>query len=125
MGRYLYKHVEDSEHGLLSLLHPWRIFGVGVHMASDRDWSVLQRETAEEGVLPVVKSRSGGGVYANTYSSTSHRWMGGSGATSAPNPWGVSNLSSFFPGSTHALQVPSGRMTGGGCQQHRWELLGN
>ena len=106
--------MEDSYHGLLSLLNPWRIFGVGVHMASDRDWSVLPRETAKDGVLIVVQRRSGGGISANTYSGTAHRWMGGSGATSAPNPWGVSNLSSFFPGSTHALQVPSGRMTGGG-----------
>ena len=57
-GRYLYKYVEDGEHGLPALLHTWRIFGVGVHAESDRDWYLLPREIAEEDGVPVVQSRS-------------------------------------------------------------------
>ena len=56
--RYLYKYVEDGEHGLPALLHTWRIFGVGVHAESDRDWYLLPREIAEEDGVPVVQSRS-------------------------------------------------------------------
>ena len=66
----MYKHAEDGEHGLMSLLHPWNIFRVGVHAESDRDWSLIPRETSEEGGLPVVKSRSGGGLSPRTYSGT-------------------------------------------------------
>ena len=66
----MYKHVEDSEHGLPALLHPCRIFGVGVHTASYRDWSLLPRETADEGGVTVVQSRYVGGLSDNTYSGT-------------------------------------------------------
>ena len=46
--RSLCKFAIDGEHSILALYHPWRIVKVGVHMASDRDWSFLPRETMEE-----------------------------------------------------------------------------
>ena len=108
---------KEGEHGILALLHPWRIFGVGVHAVSDRDWYLLPRETAQECGVPVVQSRSGGGVSAIIYSGIEKRWPGRSGETSDPTPMGGSEISIFILGSTHMPPVPSGRMTGGGDQQ--------
>ena len=68
----MYKHVEDGEHGLPALIHPWRIFGVGVHAASDRDWYLLPRDTVDEGGVTVVQSSYVGGLSANTYSGTAY-----------------------------------------------------
>ena len=49
--RSLCKFAIDGEHSILALYHPWWIVKVGVHTASDRDWSFLPKETmAEDGV---------------------------------------------------------------------------
>ena len=118
MGRSLYKHAEDGEHGLPALLHPWRSFGVGVHAASDRDSSLLPRETVEENGVPVVKSRSGGGVSANTYSSTAQSSSGGFRVDFIPHPLGRLRPTNF-PSRRHSrasgAQWKNDR--GGGGQQ--------
>ena len=117
LGRSMWKHAEDGDHVLPALLHPRRFIRVGIHAANDRYWSLPPRENAEEGGVTVVQSRYGGGVSANKYSGTSQCWPEGSGANSAPTPWGCSDLSSFLPSGIHAPLVPSDRITGGGDQQ--------
>ena len=61
---------------------------------------------------------AGGRVLGETYPGTSIHWLGGTRATSAPDPTPGegSDLSYFFPGGADVPQVPSGRIPGGGNQ---------
>ena len=62
--------MEDSDHGLPDLLHPCRIFGVGLHAESDRVQHLIPREISAEGGVTGVRGEAGDGVLDDTSSGT-------------------------------------------------------
>ena len=78
--------MEDSDHGLLALLHPWHIFGVIVHAASDGGRPFVPIETVVSVTVIRVWCVSSGGVFDDTPPGAARCRMWIPRATSDPLP---------------------------------------